>query len=110
MGKFFLGVIITLIVLIGGSLLYSRSGLMNVTADGRPGSIERYVTNRALDASVERQAPQITSPLQPSDANLTEGLKFYVMNCAGCHGAVDKKESAFGRSFYPPAPQLILHQ
>ena len=109
MGKFFLGMIIGLIVLIGGGLLYSRSGLMKITADERPGSLERYVANQALDASVEHQAPQITSPLPASDANLIDGMKFYVMACAGCHGAVDKKASDFGRSFYPPAPQLIIH-
>jgi len=57
MGKFFLGVIIGLIVLIGGGLLYSRSGLMKITADERPGSLERYVANQALDASVEHHQP-----------------------------------------------------
>ena len=31
------------------------------------------------------------------------------MNCAGCHGGLDKKPNPFGQSFYPPPPQFILH-
>ena len=27
---------------------------------------------------------------------------------AGCHGDLDRKPSTFGKSFYPPAPDLIL--
>jgi mono/diheme cytochrome c family protein len=30
------------------------------------------------------------------------------MNCALCHGGLDKKPSTLAKSFYPPAPQLIL--
>jgi mono/diheme cytochrome c family protein len=29
------------------------------------------------------------------------------MNCAGCHGGLDRKPSPFGESFYPAAPNLI---
>jgi mono/diheme cytochrome c family protein len=36
-------------------------------------------------------------------------MKIYTMNCDFCHGGLDNKPSAVGRSFYPPAPQLILH-
>jgi mono/diheme cytochrome c family protein len=36
-------------------------------------------------------------------------MKIYTMNCATCHGALDKTESPLAHSFYPPAPQLILH-
>jgi mono/diheme cytochrome c family protein len=29
------------------------------------------------------------------------------MNCALCHGGLDRKPTDFGRSFYPPAPNLV---
>ena len=62
-----------------------------------------------LDASMERRAPRVTSPMPPTDENLIDGMKIYTMNCAGCHGNLDNKPSPFGGSFYPPVPQLIIH-
>jgi mono/diheme cytochrome c family protein len=59
------------------------------------------------DASMERHAPRVTNPLMPNDQNLIEGIKLYTMNCAGCHGALDRKPNTFGASFYPAAPNLI---
>jgi len=31
------------------------------------------------------------------------------MNCALCHGGIDRQPSTLAKSFYPPAPNLILH-
>ena len=31
------------------------------------------------------------------------------MNCALCHGGLDRQPSALEKSFYPPPPNLILH-
>ena len=108
MRNFLLGVVITLIVLGGGALLAAVTGLMSLTADQHPGHFETKIASRVLDTNMERLAPHSTNPVQTSDANMIEGMRFYVMNCAVCHGGMDKKESVLGRSFYPPAPQLII--
>ena len=43
-------------------------------------------------------------------ANVAAGAHdFTQFACAQCHGDLTKKESAFGESFYPAAPQIILH-
>jgi mono/diheme cytochrome c family protein len=34
-------------------------------------------------------------------------MKLYTMNCALCHGDLDRKPSSFANSFYPPPPNLI---
>jgi mono/diheme cytochrome c family protein len=56
---------------------------------------------------MERHAPHLTNPLAPTDQNLEDGMKLYTMNCAVCHGGLDRKPSTLAGSFYPPVPNLI---
>jgi len=107
MGKFFLGVIITLLVLILGGLGYAMLGFFPTAANVDPPHLERHLAMSAVDASMERHAPRITNPLMPTDDNLIDGMKLYTMNCALCHGGLDRKPSALAASFYPPPPNLI---
>jgi mono/diheme cytochrome c family protein len=107
MRKFILGVIFTLLVLIIGAAGYAMLGFFPTPANVEPPHWEHRFAMGAVDASMERHAPRITNPLTPTDQNLEDGMKLYTMNCAGCHGTLDRKFSAFGGSFYPPAPNLI---
>ncbi len=109
MGKFFIGIVVGVVGLVLAGWAYTRSGYMPVNADVTPGAFERYIASTALDAPIERQAPRVKNPVPITDANLIDGMKFYTMNCAQCHGELTRKQSALGESFYPPAPQLILH-
>jgi mono/diheme cytochrome c family protein len=34
-------------------------------------------------------------------------MKLYTMNCALCHGTLDRKPAALAKNFYPPVPNLI---
>jgi mono/diheme cytochrome c family protein len=107
MGKFLLGVILTLIVLILGGLGFAMFGFFPTQADVPPPRLERRLAMGAVDASMERHAPHVANPLSPTDQNLIDGMKIYTMNCSGCHGSLDRKPTAMGASFYPPAPNLI---
>ena len=107
MGKFSLGVIVTLLVLILGALGVAMLGLLPTAANVEPPRIERRLAMGAVDASMDRHAPHVTNPLTPTDQNLEDGMKLYTMNCALCHGGLDHKPSALQHSFYPPAPSLI---
>ncbi len=109
MRNFSLGVIVTLVVLVLIGAGLALLGLMPTNADANPPALERRIAMSALDASMERHAPRINNPLTPTDDTVIDGMKIYTMKCAECHGGLDKKESVLGRSFYPPAPQLILH-
>ena len=108
MKNFVLGMIVTLVALGVGGLGWALLGYMPTSADESPPRIEARLANMTLDAAMERRAPRVTSPLPPTDENLIDGMKLYTMNCAGCHGGLDRKPAAFGASFYPPAPQLIV--
>ena len=107
MGKFALGVIITLLVLILGGLGIAMLGFFPTPANVEPPHLERRLAMGAVDASMERHAPRVNNPLTPTDENLKDGMKLYTMHCALCHGGLDRKPSTLATSFYPPPPNLI---
>jgi mono/diheme cytochrome c family protein len=107
MGKFLLGVIVTLLVIILGGLGYLLLGFAPTAANVEPSHLETRIAMGASDASMERHAPRITNPLTPTDQNLEDGMKLYTMNCALCHGGLDRKPSTLSDSFYPRPPNLI---
>ena len=108
MRNFIFGVVITILVLAIGGTGLALLGFVPTNANTSPPKIEQQIAMSALDASMERRAPRVNNPVPPTDENLIEGIKIYTMNCAGCHGGLDRKPLEFGRSFYPPAPNLIL--
>ncbi len=107
MGKFLLGVIVTLVVLVLGALGFALLGFLPTNASVEPPGWERHIAMGAVDASTERHAPRVSNPLTPTDQNLEDGMKLYTMNCTVCHGTLDKKPSTLATSFYPPVPNLI---
>jgi mono/diheme cytochrome c family protein len=109
MRNFLLGIVVTLILIAFGSVSLALLGLFPSHADASPTALERRIAMNALDASMERRAPRDSNPLPQAPETLIDGMKIYTMNCAGCHGGLDRKASDFGASFYPPAPQLIQH-
>ena len=109
MRNFILGIVITVLVLLIGGLGLALLGFLPTRANVAPPEMERHIAMSALDNSVERHAPRLNNPVPPTDENLIAGIKIFTMNCAGCHGGLDRKPVPFGQSFYPPAPNLILH-
>ncbi len=109
MRNFILGIVITILVLLIGGLGIILLGFLPTRANVAPPKMERHIAMSALDNSVERHAPRLNNPVPPTDENLIEGLKIFAMNCALCHGGIDRRPSALEKSFYPPPPNLILH-
>jgi mono/diheme cytochrome c family protein len=109
MRNFILGIVITILVLLIGSLGIALLGFLPTRANSAPPDIESHIAMSALDNSVDRHAPRVNNPVPPTDENLIAGLKIYTMNCALCHGDVNRQPSALEKSFYPQSPNLILH-
>jgi len=107
MGKFILGAIVALLVLIVGGLGFAMLGFLPTAANVEPPHLETHFLMGSVDASMERHAPRVTNPLTPTDQNLEDGMKLYTMNCALCHGGLDRKPSPLATSFYPPPPNFI---
>ena len=108
MRNFILGIVFTVLVLLIGGIGSALLGFLPTRANTPPPQMEVHLAMSALDNSVDRHAPRANNPIPPSDENLIAGLKIYTMNCALCHGGIDRKPSTLEKSFYPPPPNLIL--
>jgi len=105
--KFLFGFLTAVVLILLVLYSYVRFGFVDPRADAEPGSLEKKLAMPALDASVDRRAPSVKNPIQPTEENLLAGMKIYQANCAGCHGDVSHPHVAFGDSFYPRAPQFV---
>lgn len=107
MRGFIFGVLFTIIVILVGGFLLIKQGRLNMEADQPVSAMERKMAMSAVDASIDRHAPDAKNLIQPTDENLVAGANIYMNNCAGCHGVPSNPNSQFGHSFYPPVPQFF---
>jgi thiosulfate dehydrogenase len=105
--KFLVGFATAVVVLLLAVFCYVRLGFVDPRADVPIGSLESKIAMPALDAAVDRRAPDTKNPLQPTDENLTAGIKVYQTNCASCHGDIHQPHGALADGFYPRAPQFL---
>ncbi len=98
MGKVILGIILTLVALVIIASGLALLGFLPTRANQQPPDWERHLAMSALDNSVERHAPHTNNPVPPTDENLIEGMKIYTMNCATCHGGINRQPSMLAKS------------
>ncbi len=106
MRKVLLGAVLMLVILLLSALAVMRLGFMPVNADGIHSSLEARIMPRVLHASIARHASADTNPISVNEENLKAGASTYKAMCARCHSRLGDNPSAYGQSFYPPAPQL----
>ena len=106
MKRVLLGAVLILVILLLTALAIARLGLMPVTADGPHSNLEARIMPAVLHASVVRHAVGATNPVSLNEDNLKAAVDIYKAMCARCHSTPEGKASAYGQSFYPPAPQL----
>ena len=105
--KFLLGFAVAVGAVLMAGFCYVRFGFVDPRADLPVDWLESKIAMPALDASVDRRAPEMRNPLEPSDLNLISGMKISQSNCAGCHGDILHPHTAFGDAFYPRTPQFV---
>jgi mono/diheme cytochrome c family protein len=106
MSKFIAEIALGIVVVSLASFCYVRLGFVDPRADIAVGSLESRIAMPSLDAAVDRRAPQNRNPLQPTEANLTAGIKVYQANCASCHGDIGHPRGPLAEALYPRAPQF----
>jgi thiosulfate dehydrogenase len=107
MVKFLIGFATAVVIILLAGFCYVRLGLIDPRADIPVGSLESKIAMPALDAAVDRRAPDTKNPLQPNDENLAAGIKIYQTNCASCHGDIHQSHAALADGLYPRAPQFL---
>ena len=108
MKSFLLGILLTLALGALVGLMLVRSGWIPANADAVPGKLETWVASTSLDATLAREAPTMTDPVEPTEGNLRAGIALYATNCAVCHGSSkgDEAASPIARGLYQKPPQF----
>lgn len=104
---FVIGVALAFCVVVGGAYAFIAMGMLPVGADNAPGTIERTLSHKAVNAYVERHAERAANPVQITSAALSEGAREYEEHCALCHGGAHQRISSLRYKFSPPVPQII---
>lgn len=105
MKYFVLGVLTTVVAAAALGFLYLWLGMAEVRGDVPPSPLEEYLMQTAVHAAVRRNAPDLASPVPPTNVNLITGGKMYLEQCAGCHGTPGKQRE-YPTGLNPPAPQF----
>ena len=100
MKGFFLGFIFAVLILAAGGFAYLWLGLADVRSDEPSSQLENYLVSTAVHASIRRNAPELRSPVPPTDVNLITGGRMNMEQCARCHGAPGAEQNS------PSAPSL----
>ena len=104
--KFLFGIVIGIcLVLLSGYLFVARGGLQ-MSTQGGPLPLERYLARKALSASIGKSA-QEQSPLPSDETNLLAGAQIYQQSCGGCHGRLGQGASGLSKRVYPHIPPLL---
>lgn len=107
MRRFWFGFVIAIIAVLAAEFVYVRFGFVNPAADIAENNLEKGIAMPALDASVDRRAPDGKNPIPPTDDNLVVGMELYQTNCSSCHGDIRRPEGMFAEGLYPRAPQFL---
>jgi len=110
MGRFFAGVLATIVVAAAAAFVAVWFGFVPARADSPPFPGEKWAARRSLDATIEREQPQPPYPYGPvTDATIVAGAKLYIAECSDCHGSGVGEASKMARGMYIPAPQFQKH-
>jgi mono/diheme cytochrome c family protein len=107
MKGFVLGILVTLAAIIIVGISVAETGRVNMRADIPPSDMEARFAGGAMDASVDRNAPKVTNPLQATNDNLIGGATVYLDHCALCHGDPARPKSPLADSLNPAPPQFM---
>jgi thiosulfate dehydrogenase len=107
MRTFLAGLILAIVLLIAGVFFYFLNGYIDPRADAPITALEEKIAMPALDAAVDRHAPEIQTPILPTDDNLTAAITLYQNNCATCHGDPVHPHAQLADAFNPRAPQFL---
>jgi thiosulfate dehydrogenase len=109
MRRFLGGFVAALVVVILVVLAAVQFGLVPARADGPLMPGERWASKTALGATIAREAPKPPYPYTQTDADIAQGAKLYVQNCAVCHGTAHTTPNAIARGLGVRPPQFGKH-
>jgi mono/diheme cytochrome c family protein len=97
-------VIVVVLVLTAAAYAYVRS--TGLTARAAPPRLEAFLASTVRSWAIPREWRERVNPLPQDAENLRAGLEHFADHCASCHDNDGSGNTALGRSFYPPAPDM----
>lgn len=106
MVKFWVGLIVGVILIPVVVAIYLSLGLAPAAATASPMPFERFIAGTALHNRIHREAP--TRDVSGfTTAQLMDGADVYKKNCAQCHGNLGQPAPVIARAMFPRVPQLM---
>ena len=106
MSKFFIGILIGILLVPTGFYLYLRSGDAPVATWAKPMPFERFLVKTAMHATIDHEE----TPIQlgnVSDGSLVAGAHIYQQDCAFCHGLPSQAPTGPAKGMFPRPPQFF---
>jgi thiosulfate dehydrogenase len=103
MGKFLLGFLFALVVVVAGGWLYLKYGPLPVATADKPFPLEAQIVHVPLNARIAKEMQQ--PPFPVSEDVYEQGATIYKDMCASCHGLPGQPVD-YAKWMYPVAPQL----
>lgn len=107
MKSFLLGMLVAPLLLVAVGCACVLLGLVDMRGTTAPTRLETSILRAAVHASVRRNAPAVSNPIEPTEDNLIAGGKQYLGECSGCHGAPGAPVK-HPDQLNPPAPQFPI--
>jgi mono/diheme cytochrome c family protein len=105
--KFFVGVVVGLLLLPLAVWAYFTAGLAPVATSAQPMPFESMLAHLALNARVEKEMPK-SVPIAADESNYVAGAQVYRRHCAVCHSLEDGIPSPIAKGMFPKPPALLV--
>jgi thiosulfate dehydrogenase len=103
---FAVGVLTTVLLLVGGIYFYIASGMAPAATADPALPFEKKMAKKALRAHINKAAVA-PSPVPADEPNLLAGAKVYKEQCAMCHGLPNQPPPAIASSMFPEATLMF---
>ena len=101
-------IVVTLMVLAIGTVLFSSSGVYDISADSKDGPFLAWMLHKTYLASLHHHPGNDVPPADlMSLKNIQAGARLYDSTCAACHGVPGRPLSFIGQGIQPAAPALL---
>lgn len=103
---FVAGAIALAVLVIGGGLIFLKTGANGFSARAQPSSIERFAARQARVTASPAGARERTNPVADSPEVLADARAHWANHCAACHSNNGSGSAEMGKHMYPPAPDM----
>jgi len=107
MGKFILGIVVTIVVGVIAVYCYFALGLAPVATAAQAMPFEKSLAKIGLNKRIAKEMPKNPPNIPMGDTEYQAAATIYKDNCAFCHGLPNQQRPPAATGMYPRPPQLF---